>query len=214
MRMYCLEACHITKTIKNETILKDICFRMQSGRIYGIIGENGSGKSMLFRALSGLIHIDEGEMLLDGKRLSGSLSQYLKLGLTLENIGLYPELSAMDNLLYLAKIRGEIGKQEIKEAIARVGLDIANKKIVKIYSLGMKQKLILAQAIMEKPELLLLDEPTNALDEESVERVRQIIEEERERGALIVLTSHRKEDIDLLCDKTYRMVQGTLEETI
>ena len=214
MRMYWLEACHIAKTIKNETILKDIFFRMQSGRIYGIIGENGSGKSMLFRALSGLIHIDEGEMLLDGKRLSGSLSQYLKLGLTLENIGLYPELSAMDNLLYLAKIRGEIGKQEIKEAIARVGLDIANKKIVKIYSLGMKQKLILAQAIMEKPELLLLDEPTNALDEESVERVRQIIEEERERGALIVLTSHRKEDIDLLCDKTYRMVQGTLEETI
>ncbi len=214
MRMYCLEACHITKTIKNEIILKDICFRMQSGRIYGIIGENGSGKSMLFRALSGLIHIDEGEMLLDGKRLSGSLSQYLKLGLTLENIGLYPELSAMDNLLYLAKIRGEIGKQEIKEAIARVGLDIANKKTVKTYSLGMKQKLILAQAIMEKPELLLLDEPTNALDEESVERVRQIIEEERERGALIVLTSHRKEDIDLLCDKTYRMVQGTLEETI
>lgn len=214
MRMYCLEACHITKIIKNETILKDICFRMQSGRIYGIIGENGSGKSMLFRALSGLIHIDEGEMLLDGKRLSGSLSQYLKLGLTLENIGLYPELSAMDNLLYLAKIRGEIGKQEIKEAIARVGLDIANKKTVKTYSLGMKQKLILAQAIMEKPELLLLDEPTNALDEESVERVRQIIEEERKRGALIVLTSHRKEDIDLLCDKTYRMVQGTLEETI
>lgn len=212
--MYCLEACHITKTIKNETILKDICFHMQSGRIYGIIGENGSGKSMLFRALSGLIHIDKGEILLDGKRLSGNLSQYLKLGLTLENIGLYPELSAMDNLLYLAKIRGEIGKQEIKEAIARVGLDIANKKIVKTYSLGMKQKLILAQAIMEKPELLLLDEPTNAMDEKSVKRVRHIIEEERKRGALIVLTSHRKEDIDLLCDKTYRMVQGTLEETI
>ncbi len=214
MRMYCLEACHITKTIKNETILKDICFQMQSGRIYGIIGENGSGKSMLFRALSGLIHIDKGEILLDGKRLSGNLSQYLKIGLTLENIGLYPELSAMDNLLYLAKIRGEIGKQEIKEAIARVGLDIANKKIVKTYSLGMKQKLILAQAIMEKPELLLLDEPTNAMDEKSVKRVRHIIEEERKRGALIVLTSHRKEDIDLLCDKTYRMVQGTLEETI
>ena len=214
MRMYCLEACHITKTIKNEAILKDICFQMQSGRIYGIIGENGSGKSMLFRALSGLIHIDKGEILLDGERLSGNLSQYLKLGLTLENIGLYPELSAMDNLLYLAKIRGEIGKQEIKKVIARVGLDIANKKMVKTYSLGMKQKLILAQAIMEKPELLLLDEPTNALDEKSVKRVRHIIEEERERGALIVLTSHRKEDIDLLCDKTYRMVQGALEETV
>lgn len=212
--MYCLEACHITKTIKNEAILKDICFQMQSGRIYGIIGENGSGKSMLFRALSGLIHIDKGEILLDGERLSGNLSQYLKLGLTLENIGLYPELSAMDNLLYLAKIRGEIGKQEIKKVIARVGLDIANKKMVKTYSLGMKQKLILAQAIMEKPELLLLDEPTNALDEKSVKRVRHIIEEERERGALIVLTSHRKEDIDLLCDKTYRMVQGALEETV
>ena len=212
--MYCLEACHITKTIKNEAILKDICFKMQSGRIYGIIGENGSGKSMLFRALSGLIHIDKGEILLDGERLSGNLSQYLKLGLTLENIGLYPELSAMDNLLYLAKIRGEIGKQEIKKVIARVGLDIANKKMVKTYSLGMKQKLILAQAIMEKPELLLLDEPTNALDEKSVKRVRHIIEEERERGALIVLTSHRKEDIDLLCDKTYRMVQGALEETV
>ena len=212
--MYCLEACHITKTIKNEAILKDICFQMQSGRIYGIIGENGSGKSMLFRALSGLIHIDKGEILLDGERLSGNLSQYLKLGLTLENIGLYPELSAMDNLLYLAKIRGEIGKQEIKKVIARVVLDIANKKMVKTYSLGMKQKLILAQAIMEKPELLLLDEPTNALDEKSVKRVRHIIEEERERGALIVLTSHRKEDIDLLCDKTYRMVQGALEETV
>ena len=212
--MYCLEACHITKTIKNEAILKDICFQIQSGRIYGIIGENGSGKSMLFRVLSGLIHIDKGEILLDGERLSGNLSQYLKLGLTLENIGLYPELSAMDNLLYLAKIRGEIGKQEIKKVIARVGLDIANKKMVKTYSLGMKQKLILAQAIMEKPELLLLDEPTNALDEKSVKRVRHIIEEERERGALIVLTSHRKEDIDLLCDKTYRMVQGALEETV
>ena len=212
--MYCLEACHITKTIKNEAILKDICFQIQSGRIYGIIGENGSGKSMLFRVLSGLIHIDKGEILLDGERLSGNLSQYLKLGLTLENIGLYPELSAMDNLLYLARIRGEIGKQEIKEVIARVGLDIANKNIVKTYSLGMKQKLILAQAIMEKPELLFLDEPTNALDEKSVKRVRHIIEEERERGALIVLTSHRKEDIDLLCDKTYRMVHGALEETV
>lgn len=210
--MYDLEIRHLTKRIENDVVLQDICFKMQSGHIYGIVGENGSGKSMLFRALADLIRTDEGEMLVDGVPVTEGLPRRLKLGLALENIGLHPELSAMDNLLYLAKIRGEIGRKEIEETLKRVGLDAKNTKKVKTYSLGMKQKLIFAQAVMEKPQILLLDEPTNALDEESVQRVRCIIKEEKERGALLMLTSHRKEDIALLCDKTYRMIKGKLEE--
>ena len=208
--MYSLELCHLTKTIKGEKVLQDICATMESGHIYGIAGENGSGKSMLFRAIAGLIRLDSGDILVNGQPVKESLPQVLRMGLVLENVGLQPELNAMDNLQYLANIRGCIGKNEIKAALQRVGLSPDNRKKIQTYSLGMRQKLILAQAIMEQPEILLLDEPTNALDEESVKRIHRILLKEKERGALIVLTSHNREDIEELCDTVYHMRAGIL----
>lgn len=209
--MYSLQLHHLTKTIKEETVLQDICAEMESGHIYGIVGENGSGKSMLFRAMAGLIRLDRGDILVNGQPVKESLPQVLRMGLVLENVGLQPELNAMDNLQYLAKICGCIGKTEIQAALQRVGLSPDNQRRIQTYSLGMRQKLILAQAIMERPEILLLDEPTNALDEESVKRIHRILLEEKERGALIVLTSHNREDIEELCDTVYHMQAGVLK---
>ena len=134
------------------------------------------------------------------------------LGITIEHAGMYPEFTGLQNLKILARIKGNISEAEICDAIERVGLDPADKRIVKKYSLGMKQRLAIAQAVMEKPEVIMLDEPTNGLDEDGVSMIRQIISEERERGSIVLLASHNKEDINLLADKVYRISEGRLQE--
>ena len=134
------------------------------------------------------------------------------MGVVIENMGLYPEFTGLANLKYLANIRKRVSEQEIKETIARVGLNPNDKRTLKKYSLGMRQRIILAQALMEKPDILLLDEPTNGLDDKGVELIRDILKEEAERGALIMLASHNKEDVLYLCDKVFYMVNGCLEE--
>lgn len=201
----------INKSIRGKTILSDVSLRLKSGNIYGFAGRNGSGKTMLFRALSGLMRIDSGSILLDGKTLHKDFSVLPSLGIILENAGLYPGLTGAENLLYLAGLTKRIGREEVLHAISRVGLDPEDKRTYKKYSLGMKQRLVIAQAIMEKPDVIMLDEPTNALDESGVEEIRKVILEEKERGALILVASHNKEDIRILADELYRVEGGRVE---
>ena len=203
---------NVNKKIKGKVILSNINMELQSGKIYGFVGENGSGKTMLFRAISGLMKPSSGEIIADGKRLHKDMKVLPALGLMLENAGLYPEFTGFDNLRLLAKLNGKIGKIEIEEAIKRVGLNPEDKRTFQKYSLGMKQRIVLAQAIMEKPDILLLDEPTNALDENGVKDIRRIILEEKERGALVCIASHNKEDIELLADKVFIVNQGFVTE--
>ena len=208
--MNTIQVNRIVKKINGETVLADVSLELQSGQIYGIVGKNGSGKSMLFRAMADLIHLDGGAICLNGKEVLHGLPRELRLGLIIENVNLHMDLTAMDNLSYLARINGYITSKEIRETLLRVGLNPDNRKKVKTYSLGMRQKLILAQAVMERPELLLLDEPTNALDEESVGRFYRIVKEEAERGAIVLVASHSREDIENICDRVFHMAHGVL----
>jgi len=203
---------NISKQIKGNTVLSNISLTMQNGKIYGFVGRNGSGKTMLFRALSGLMRVDAGEICLDGKTLHKDMSILPNLGIVIENAGLYPEFTGFKNLQMLAKINRKIGVEEVEKAIVRVGLEPSDKRIFRKYSLGMKQRIVIAQAIMEKPDILMLDEPTNALDETGIEQIRNVILEEKERGALILLASHNKEDIQVLADKVFFIENGMLEE--
>lgn len=205
-----LVADNIVKTIKGRTILDHVNLQLESGRIYGIVGRNGSGKTMLFRALSGLMSVDSGQISCDGRILHQDMSVLPSLGIVLENAGLYPGLTGFQNLKKLADLKKIISDDQIREAITRCGLDPKDKRTFRKYSLGMKQRIVLAQAIMERPEILMLDEPTNALDEHGVEEIRQVISEERERGALVLLASHNKEDIQRLADEVFYMENGQL----
>ncbi len=207
-----LEAVNISKTIKNKKILSDVSLSLDSGNIYGFTGRNGSGKTMLFRALSGLMKIDSGTVIYDGKVLHKDIEVIPRLGIVLENAGLYTEFSGFKNLKMLAKLNNLVGDKEIIEAIERVGLDPYDKRAVRKYSLGMKQRLVIAQAIMEKPDVIMLDEPTNSIDENGVWLVRDIINEEKKRGALILLASHSKEDISILADKVFHMKNGVIDD--
>lgn len=200
----------LTKKINNTVILEDINLTLERGHIYGIVGRNGSGKTMLFRAIAGLIRPTAGEIWIDDKLLHRDIESPSNLGLLIENVGLYPEFSALKNLQLLAKFHTKVTTNELKTVICKVGLDPDDKRPIKKYSLGMKQKIALAQAIMEKPNLLLLDEPTNSLDEGSMETIRELIREERNRGALVMIASHNKEDIQELCDQTYFMDAGRI----
>lgn len=205
---------NLTKEMNGEITLSDVCMKMESGKIYGIVGKNGSGKSMLFRAIADLIHLDKGNIYLNGNIVKNGLPRELRMGLIIENVNLHMDLNAVENLMFLAKINGYISQTEVVEALQRVGLDPQNKKKIKTYSLGMRQKLIIAQAIMEQPDILLLDEPTNALDEESVRRFYEIVRSEAKRGAIILVASHNQEDIDDLCDEVFFMKSGVLSKKI
>lgn len=203
---------NVSKQLKGKTILSNIYLNLKGGNIYGFVGENGSGKTMLFRAISGLMEISEGEILLNEKVLHKDMKVLPNLGIMIENAGLYPELTGLDNLKLLAKLNRKIGETEIREAIKKVGLDADDKRTFRKYSLGMKQRIVFAQAIMEKPDILLLDEPTNALDEKGIHSIRQIIYEEKQRGALILIASHNKEDIQILSDEIYYVENGTVKK--
>ncbi|MCX4372154.1 MAG: ATP-binding cassette domain-containing protein [Dysosmobacter sp.] len=200
----------ISKTIGGRNILSNISLELKSGMIYGFVGRNGSGKTMLFRALSGLITTSSGTISFDGKQMGKDFYVLPNLGIVIENVGLYPDLTGVENLQYLANLRKRIGISEIKNALVRVGLDPQDKRSFRKYSLGMKQRLAIAQAIMEKPDVIMLDEPTNGLDEDGVVQIRQVIFEEKSRGALILLTSHSRDDIKALADVVYHIDGGML----
>lgn len=201
---------NISKKIKNKVILDNISIEFENSKIYGFVGRNGSGKTMLFRAICGLMKLDSGRILLDDKVLYKDMDILPNTGIIIENAGLYSEYTGLKNLQLLANINKKIGEDEVREALTRVGLDPDDKRTVRKYSLGMKQRLIITQAIMEKPDIILLDEPTNALDENGVEEIRNIIQDERKRGAIILIASHNKEDIKLLSDKVFYMENGCI----
>ena len=169
---FLLIAKNISKRIRNKDILTDISIELSSGRIYGFVGRNGSGKTMLFRALSGLMKIDSGEIIYNDKILHKDFPVLPNLGIILENAGLYPDFTGFKNLQILSQINKKIDTKEISKAIERVGLDPKDKRPFRKYSLGMKQRIVIAQAIMEKPDIIMLDEPTNSLDENDYGRER------------------------------------------
>lgn len=200
----------VSKNIKGKKILEDICLEMDSGKVYGFWGRNGSGKTMLFRALSGLMRIDSGGVYWNGQELHKDFSVLPSLGIVLEHAGLYPGLTGMENLMYLAGIKGIADRSQVEASIRRVGLDPADKRTFGKYSMGMKQRLTIAQAIMEQPDVIMLDEPTNGLDEDGVEEIRQLVGQEKKRGALVLLSSHNREDMRILADCVYKVADGRI----
>ena len=197
----------LCKTLKKTAVLNDINIELKGGTITGIVGENGSGKSMLFRILSGLVKPTEGEVLYNGEPLQVAEPN---IGLVMDDVSMYPELTGRKNLELLAEIRHKIGKTQIDSALQRVGLDPEDKRIFRKYSLGMKHRLLLAQAIMEQPDFLFLDEPTNAVDVDGVQVFYKIIREEAKRGAVVMVSSHINSDIRELADQVYQMDHGKL----
>lgn len=208
--MHYIEVKNVQKIIHGNKVLKNINLSFTSGQVYGIVGNNGSGKTMLFRILSGLIRPTSGDVFIDGKNIEEAKQNHLKIGMIIENASLYPDFTGLKNLMFLSKINNYIGENDVRHAITRVGLDPQDKRTIRKYSLGMKQRIAMAQAIMEFPDFLFLDEPTNALDTEGIELFRKLIQEEAERGALIIIASHNKDDIEMLCNKTLQMKEGQL----
>lgn len=203
---------NVSKEIKGKKVLDNISAEFESGFIYGLVGRNGSGKTMLLRAISGLIKIDDGNILFDGETITNRKNKIMDLGIMIENMGLYPELNAYENLNYLTGLNKKVSKETINKYIDMVGLDSKDKRPFHKYSLGMKQRLVFAQAIYENPSILLLDEPTNSLDENGVETIRNIIKDLKSKDRIIIITSHIKEDINILTDKIYTISDGRLEK--
>lgn len=201
---------NITKRYGKNEVLSGISVKLNAGRIYGLVGRNGCGKTMLMKCICGFVKPTSGDIVIDGKVLGKDMDVPENMGLIIENPGFIPNYSGFKNLSLLASVRGTTGKKEILEYMEMIGLDAKNRKHVGKYSLGMRQKLGIVQAIMEKPEILLLDEPMNGLDNKSVELVRKIIKKTADDGAIVLLSSHNQEDIDTLCDIVYRMENGKI----
>lgn len=197
-----------TKYIKKALILDDVNIQLTGGKIYGLKGPNGSGKTMLMRLLCGLIRPTSGEVWIDGKKLGKDMDFPESVGLLIENPAFLPNYTGYENLELLAQIRGKIGAEEICQSLLEVGLDPHDPRKYRKYSLGMKQRLGIAAAIMEKPDLLIVDEPTNALDDSGVEQICTILRRERERGALVVIACHDSILLQTLSDEIYKIYEG------
>lgn len=202
---------HVTKKIKNATVLKDICLEMKGGTVYGLQGKNGSGKTMLMRAISGLIRPTSGRIVINGEQLHKNISIPRSIGLLLENPSPLPEYDASQNLKLLAKMQGGVPEEEIRQLIRDVGLDDAGHKKVEKYSLGMKQRLGIAAAILGSPDIILLDEPINAIDGEGVEEIRSLILSLKNEKRIIIVACHDKEEMNLLADEIVHLRDGRIE---
>lgn len=202
---------HVTKKIKDATVLKDICLEMKGGTVYGLQGKNGSGKTMLMRAISGLIRPTSGRIVINGEQLHKNISIPRSIGLLLENPSLLPEYDASQNLKLLAKMQGGVPEEEIRQLIRDVGLDDAGHKKVEKYSLGMKQRIGIAAAILGSPDIILLDEPINAIDGEGVEEIRSLILSLKNEKRIIIVACHDKEEMNLLADEIVHLRDGRIE---
>lgn len=207
-----VELANVTKTFKKQQVLKDTTLTFERGKITGIIGRNGSGKTVLMKIICGLLTPTSGRVVVDGKRIGKDVDFPTDIGIIIETPCFVPHQSAFTNLKNLAAIRGRIQDGQIQEAIALVGLQPGDKKRVGKYSLGMRQRLGIAQAIMENPSLLVLDEPMNGLDKDGVEDMRGLFKRLREEGKTILLCSHNAEDIAVLCDEVYEMENGRVSK--
>lgn len=201
---------NVTKVIKRNKIIDDVSVSFESGKIYGLKGINGSGKTMMMRLICGLIKPNEGRILIQGKCLWKELNFPESIGILIENPSFLDDYSGMENLKILAGLKRKTSDQRIREVMEKVGLNPDDKKKYKKYSLGMKQRLGIAAAVMEQPEIILLDEPTNALDSEGIAQLGNILDEEKNRGALIILTCHDFELLKQFCDEIYYIEVGKI----
>lgn len=204
----------VTKKFGTATALDHVSITFQKGKIYGIVGRNGSGKTVLFKTIIGYLKPTSGRVIVNGKEVGKDTDFAENIGIIIETPGFLKGYTGYKNLEYLAGIRKKIGKKEIRESMELVGLEPDSRKKVGKYSLGMRQRLGIAQAIMENPDILILDEPMNGLDNQGVEDVRAILMQLKEEGKTIVLASHNKEDIELLCDEVYEMDHGKIAKSL
>ena len=212
MEDYIIEIEGLDLTLSKQEILKDINMKLEPGKIYGVVGKNGSGKSMLFKCICGFIRPQKGTIRVKNKVIGKECDFPENTGILIEAPGFIPYYSGYKNLKLLIDLKGKFGKEQVETYMRKLGLDPAMRKSVKKYSLGMKQRLGIAQAVMEEPELIIMDEPMNALDKEGIAEMRVFFQELRKQGRTILLTSHNFEDIQLLCDRVYEMEHGQLEE--
>ncbi len=206
----CIEVQNAVKRFRDQVVLKNVSISFEKGQIHGIVGRNGSGKTVLFKCICGLMHPEEGVIRVNGKRVGRDVDMPEDIGAIIEAPGFLPNYSGYKNLRFLANIRRKIGKEEILNVLKTVGLDPESRKHVGKYSLGMRQRLGIAQAIMEDPEILILDEPMNGLDNAGVQDIRALLLELKAQGKTILLASHNHEDIAALCDTVHEMDGGVL----
>ncbi|GHU41865.1 multidrug ABC transporter ATP-binding protein [Clostridia bacterium] len=205
-----IEVEHVSKQFGSHVVLDDVSLSCESGNIYGIVGYNGSGKTVLFKCICGLLRADSGSITVGSQTIGEEMLQ--DAGIIIEHPAFLAGISAQRNLELLYMLNHKLDRKKIRQTLELVGLDPNSKKKVKDYSLGMRQRLAIAQAIMEEPKILILDEPMNGLDKKGIKEVRDMLMERKKQGCLILLASHNREDIQVLCDEVYEMEEGKLEK--
>ena len=205
-----IEVCNVTKRFGTSEVLKNVSINFEKGKIHGLIGRNGSGKTMLMKCICGFVPVSEGKILVDNKEIGKDIDVPESIGAIIETPGFLYGYSGYNNLKFLASIRNKISKEKIRQTIQMVGLNPDSKKHVGKYSLGMRQRLGLAQAIMEDPEILLLDEPMNGLDKHGVGEMRELLRSFADQGKTIIMANHSSEDIEVLCDTVHEMDLGVI----
>lgn len=206
-----IEVKNVDLIIGKDQILNNINVSFEKGKIHGLIGRNGSGKTMLMKCICGFVRYTKGEIYVEEKRIGKDIDFPKNIGIIIETPGFIPYYSGYKNLKLLAGLKNKIGKKEIEETLELVGLDPKLKKSVRKYSLGMRQRLGMAQAIMENPDIFILDEPMNGLDKQGVADMRELLLKLKEQGKTIMLASHSSEDIEILCDTVHEMDRGNIE---
>lgn len=203
-----------TKYIRGTKILDGVSIDLAGGNIYGLQGPNGSGKTMLMRLISGLIRPSSGDVFIDGIKLGDDFDFPTSMGLLIENPAFLPNYTGLKNLELLAGIKGKIDLEQIRKTLVDVGLNPDDKRKYRKYSLGMKQRLGIAAAIMEKPDLILMDEPTNALDDEGVDQICELLRRERDRGALVILSCHNATTLEMMSDVIFSVSEGKVKRKV
>lgn len=204
MREAAIQIEQVSKSFQERKVLKNISCELNWGQVYGIVGNNGSGKTVLMKCICGLLPYDEGSIRVNGKKIGKDVDFPEDMGMIIESPGFLPGMTGIKNLKILAAVNHRIQESQIRETMRVVGLDPNLKQPVEKYSLGMRQRLGIAQAIMEKPEILILDEPMNGLDKHGVKEIREVLLRMKEENRVILLSSHNPKDIDYLCDVVLR----------
>lgn len=205
-----IQLTNISKTFGKQTVLQPLTMGFEEGMVHGIIGRNGSGKTVLMKIILGILQPTTGTVIVGGKQIGKDRDFPESVGAIIETIEFIPYMSAYQNLVDIAAMRGNLSKTQIKEVLEMVGLGNVGRKHVSKFSMGMRQRLAIAQAVMESPKLLILDEPMNGMDEKGVEEMRRLILARKAAGTTIILSSHNIEDIRILCDQVYRIDAGVV----
>lgn len=200
------------KNFGQYKVFENINVTFNKSTITGIVGRNGSGKTVLFKSILGFLMLDEGEIIVRGEKVGDDIDIVSNVGTIIESPGFLPNFTGFDNLWLLASINNKLSKEDVKKTIEKVGLDAISKKKVSQYSMGMRQRLGIAQAIMEDPDILILDEPMSGLDTDGVKLIRELLLNLKNQGKTIILASHSSDDINILCDAVYRLQDGRLSK--